>query len=136
MFDESSTEWLVENNRRLNEESVTLLLIKTPRLSVTLTAHIDPSGRLVLSGHDLGPTVAEFWPDDEYEYWLKVEATHLAAINSGLWEELERDGVPPTDTSVLELLKESFEASLFDNDSEFRAWLNDRQIPSEFSSWT
>lgn len=59
-FDEASTEWLIENNRRLNEESVTLLSIERPDLSVTLTAHIDPSDRLVLSGHDLGPLLPRY----------------------------------------------------------------------------
>lgn len=136
MSDEASPEWLAANNRPLNEESVLLHFINTPSLRSTLTAHIDPSGRLVLAGHDLGPTVAQVWPDDEYEYWLKVDAAHIPAICSGLWQALGRDGTPPTDASVLEMLVESFEASIFKTDSDFRAWLNDRLIPSEFSSWT
>ena len=73
---------------------------------------IGDDGSLVLEGHDLGSTVAKFWPDDEYEYWLTVPANYR-------------------DTVLLWLIKERFSS-----DVEFREWLDEKGIPHEFANWT
>lgn len=90
-----------------------IVLIDTRRqdLSVELVARIDEQGNLALEGVDRGEWVTEQTGDWDYEYWLKVTRE---------WK----------DTVLLHLLRERFE-----NDSEFRKWLDDKGIPSEFVSF-
>lgn len=76
-----------------------------------LDAMIDDEGNLVLEGYDIGESVKEFWGDSDYEYWLTV---------SKEWK----------DTVLLLLIKERFELS-----SDFQKWLEEKEIPSKFSSW-
>ena len=30
-------------------------------------------GGLTLLGHDMGPTVEQFWGDDDYEFWVEIK---------------------------------------------------------------
>ena len=135
-FDEASSEWLAENNRRINEESVVLRFSNRPKLLSTLLGHIDPSGNLVISGHDLGPQVASIFADDEYEYWLKIRPEHLPALDADLRHLLtELGSLAPADASLLELLQSCFQQAIFASDVGFRSWLQTKSIPSEFFSW-
>ena len=65
-----------------------------------------------MEGHDLGPKVAEVWPDNEYEYWRIVPIDYK-------------------DTVLLWFIKERFSSDL-----EFREWLDEKGIPNEFANWT
>ena len=94
---------------KINE--ITLIESKTARLSVRLTARITGNGDLILDGYDSGEFVEETLHHDDYEYSLTVRAEYK-------------------DTILLNLIKEKFK-----NDSEFRTWLDEKQIPSEFWSF-
>lgn len=76
-----------------------------------LSASVNSSGNLVLEGHDLGPTVKQFWPDDEYEYWRQVDSANVPKV-------------------LLELIKDRFKS-----EGEFAQWLKTKEIESEFHNW-
>ena len=90
---------------------ITLIESKSDRISVHLTAKVDENGDLILEGQDLGEFVQEQFGDSDFEFSLKVKAEYK-------------------DTILLNLIKEKFA-----NDSEFKAWLDEKQIPSEFWSF-
>lgn len=90
---------------------ITLIESKSKRISVFLEAKIKENGDLVLEGQDLGEWVKENFGDSDYEYSLTVKAEYK-------------------DTILLNLIKEKFA-----NDSEFREWLKEKQIPNEFWSF-
>ena len=78
----------------------------------SLTAEINEEGDLLLTGVDSGPFVKDYFGDYDYEYWLTVKKEHLSTV-------------------LLHLIKECF-----NTDSEFKEWLNERAVPSEFYSYT
>lgn len=90
---------------------IKLMEFKTERDSRYLDALIDDEGTLVLEGYDIGDSVEEHWGDSDYEYWLKV---------SQEWK----------DTVLLLLIKERFALS-----SDFKKWLEEKEIPHKFESW-
>jgi hypothetical protein len=90
---------------------ITLIESKTERVSVRLVARIEENGDLVLDGYDSGELVEEVWGSDDYEYALTIKAAYK-------------------DTILLNLIKEKFA-----NDSQFRTWLDERGIPSDFESF-
>lgn len=92
-------------------KEINLIESKSERISVHLSAKIDESGDLILEGYDSGSFVKERFDDYDYEYSLKVKSEYK-------------------DTILLLLVKERFA-----NDSEFRQWLAEKGIPSEFWSW-
>jgi hypothetical protein len=92
-------------------KEITMLKYKSDEISVNLVAKIDDKGDLVLDGYDIGKRVEKHWGDSDYEYTLVVKADYK-------------------DTVLLWLIKERFA-----NDSEFRAWLREKDIPNDFSSW-
>jgi spore maturation protein CgeB len=94
---------------KINE--ITLIDSKTERLSVRLTARIGENGDLILDGYDSGEFVEEALHHDDYEYSLTVKAEYK-------------------DTILLNLIKEKFK-----HDAEFRTWLDEKRIPSEFWSF-
>lgn len=93
-------------------DRVVLMDVHHKGLRVELIARIDEQGNLVLEGWDRGDFVKAALDDSDYEYWLKVPRAYK-------------------DTVLLWLIQERFA-----NDSEFRAWLNAKAIPNEFSSYT
>jgi hypothetical protein len=90
---------------------IILIESDSERVRVRLTASINPDGDLILDGYDSGKLVEEVWGSDNYEYTLSVKAEYK-------------------DTILLNLIKERFK-----HDSEFRSWLDEKQIPSNFWSW-
>jgi hypothetical protein len=84
---------------------------KSERVRVLLIALTDENGDLILDGYDRGELVEEVWGSDDYEYSLVVKAEYK-------------------DTILLNLIKERFK-----HDSEFRAWLDEKGIPSDFESF-
>jgi len=118
-------------------EEVTLRTIRNEGLSSILTARIDDSGDLVLSGHDRGPRVAQVFGDDEYEYRIVVRAEHVEATAAALVEILKDDGRPARPgTHITHMLEEAFGRQLFTTESGFAQWLTEHEIPSEFSSYS
>jgi hypothetical protein len=81
-----------------------------------LDIEITGEGDLLFEGVDLGDSVVEYWGDFDYEYWLSVKGDQFPEL-------------------ILQLIKECFEKGIFKNDSEFRDWLDEKGIPSSFSSW-
>ena len=92
-------------------DRIELIKSESERVKVRLTARIDAGGDLILDGYDSGALVEEVWGSDDYEYSLTVKAEYK-------------------DTILLNLIKERFK-----HDAEFRSWLDEKQIPSEFWSW-
>ncbi|NVM53756.1 MAG: hypothetical protein HWN66_08655 [Candidatus Helarchaeota archaeon] len=81
-----------------------------------LEIKITDEGNLVFEGYDIGEFVKEYWGDSDYEYWLTIKAEHIPTV-------------------LLHLIKKCFDEKIFTNDSEFKTWLNEKGIPSEFHSW-
>lgn len=81
-----------------------------------LEVYIDDRGDLIFEGLDSGESIKEYWGDFDYEYWLKIKNTHLNSL-------------------LLHLIKECFDRSLFQTDSNFKVWLQKVGIPSEFNSY-
>ena len=78
----------------------------------SLIAEIKDNGNLVLSGYDSGQSVKEFFGDLDHEYWLTIKEDNVFSV-------------------LLHLLKENFK-----NDTEFREWLERKDIQFEFYSYT
>lgn len=78
----------------------------------TLIAEIKENGDLVLSGYDCGESVKKFYGDFDHEYWLTIKAENISSV-------------------VLYLIKDRFKS-----DTEFRQWLNEKNIQFDFSSFT
>jgi hypothetical protein len=74
-----------------------------------LYAKIAENGDLVLDGCDAGELVEQMFGDWDYEYWLTIP------------EKFK-------DTILLNLIKDRFTT-----EHEFRKWLDQLEIPSEFS---
>jgi hypothetical protein len=92
-------------------DKITLIDSKSARVKVRLTARVAENGDLILDGYDSGEFVEEVLGHDDYEYSLTVKAEYK-------------------DTILLNLIKEKFA-----NDSEFRTWLDEKRIPSDFWSF-
>lgn len=78
----------------------------------SLTTEINEEGDLLLTGVDSGPFVKDYFGDYDYEYWLSVKEEHVSTV-------------------LLYLIKERFKT-----DGEFKEWLKEKEVPSEFSSYT
>ncbi len=76
-----------------------------------VSARVEDSWDLVLSGQDMGETVEQVFRESEYEYWLTVRAGDVPKV-------------------LLELMKERFK-----DETDFRGWLETKGIPSEFHNW-
>jgi len=76
-----------------------------------LTANITEKGDLVIDGCDAGELAEEMFGDWDYEYWLTIP------------EKFK-------DTIMLHLIKDRFSSV-----HEIEKWLDQLEIPSEFSSY-
>jgi hypothetical protein len=76
-----------------------------------LLVRIDDHGQLVLEGSDAGKLVQEVWGADDYDFEQTVPAA---------WR----------DTVLLHLMAERFSKT-----SDFRAWCEERGIPTQFCAW-
>lgn len=92
-------------------KKINLIETKSQRISVYLSARIDDNGDLILEGQDLGELVQDQFDKDDYEYSLTIRAEYK-------------------DTILLNLIKEKFA-----DDSQFKDWLDEKRIPSEFWSF-
>jgi hypothetical protein len=78
----------------------------------SLFAEIKENGDLVLSGYDCGESIKKFYGDFDHEYWLTIKAENLSSI-------------------ILYLIKDRFKS-----DTEFREWLDEKDISFKFHSYT
>jgi len=76
---------------------------------------VEDDGAIKMDAQDIGPTVAQIWGDDDYEFWVRV---------------------PPASVSKLafELLREKFAGQLGAVDA-FRNWCKAHDVQYEFDSW-
>lgn len=77
-----------------------------------LEARVEEDGSLVLDGYDCGESVRALLGDFDYEYSRTVAAEQVPWV-------------------LLHLIKERFA-----KESDFAEWLKEKQIPSDFRSWT
>jgi hypothetical protein len=78
----------------------------------SLFAEINDDGDLVLTGYDSGQSVKKFFGDYDHEYWLTVKSANVKSV-------------------LLHLIKDNFES-----DTDFREWLENKNIEFEFNSYT
>jgi len=125
----------------MGEPSRTVTLVATVQqsISVRLSASIGEPG-LVIQGQDVGPGVAAIWGDSDHEYWLTVSPEHLDRVTTGLADKLDEpdasDGGSVNDEMLLNLLEKAWARGVFKTDVDFRQWLDEIGVPSEFASYT
>lgn len=78
-------------------------------------ARFDAEGDLVLTCQDVGAAAREHWGDSDYEVFVTVEQKHQQRL-------------------MLALLQQVF-GGRFGALDEFRAWAEERGIPTRFQSW-
>jgi hypothetical protein len=83
--------------------------------STFIDAEINESWDLVISGQDVGEAPRVMWGDSDYEWWVVVKAEHKDKVLLALIEQV----FGGTDRSA----------------DEFRAWLTEKGIPSEFGNY-
>lgn len=125
---------------RQPNQSVSLVNEINQNVTVRLIAWTDDDG-LVLEGQDVGPVVSTIWGDSDHEYWLRVVRAHLDQIADRLSKRLDKpvelpDSPTQSDRVLLDLMRDAWSVGMFKTDVEFRNWLNDIDVPSEFSSYT
>jgi len=76
-----------------------------------LRAVVTVAGDLELEGQDIGPGVEKIFGDSDYEYWHTVNAEYVPLV-------------------LLQLIKDRFQTR-----AEFAAWLEQKDIPSELTSF-
>jgi len=85
------------------------------KTSIFIDAYIDNDGDLVISGQDLGEFPEKYWGDSDYEYWLTISSK-------------DKDRV------LLALLESQYKGD-FKVISNFKAKLDEKEIPYEFGTW-
>ena len=77
---------------------------------------LNDEGNLVFEGFDIGDLVKKHWGDIDYEFWLTIHAENLPIV-------------------LVHLIKECYDRKMFETESDFKMWLTEKGIPSEFQSW-
>jgi hypothetical protein len=95
--------------------SLTVLNREGGGTSSTLSVAFNERGDLVMEGQDVGRAPEEVFGDDDYEYWVTVPADQKDRLLLHLVKALVDEGATPS--------------------SSFMAWLKEREIPYEFSSF-
>lgn len=83
--------------------------------------------------------VEQIWGDSDYEYWVTVSRKHFPRLIDALTAKLGREATGTQGDKgnlALSLLKEAFQTDVFATDGDYRRWLEEVGIPSEFSSYT
>jgi hypothetical protein len=76
---------------------------------------LEDDGTIKMDAQDIGPSVTEFWGDDDYEFSVRVRPAALPRL-------------------AFELLREKFSGQLGAVDA-FRDWCKTHEIQHEFDSW-
>ena len=103
-----------------------LYQVKEEQLWCTITADLT-EGRLCISGHDLGPQVEKLLGNDEYEYFLSLDADNTKKLFASL------ECADKTDEEKLQVIRESFENSRAD--SELKRYCDEHGIETSFWCW-
>ena len=94
-------------------KKITIYDYKTKKNEIhSLIAEIKDNGDLVLSGYDCGQSVKEHLGDFDHEYWLTIKAESISSV-------------------LLYLIKDFFKS-----DTDFREWLDEKNIKFQFTSYT
>jgi len=104
---------------------VTIVSIVDERTNYRLTASLD-TGDLVLAASDLSASVRAMLETDEYEYYYVVKAADVPRL---------RALFGPSDTEVLERIRQLLAPHGVVASTEWKAWLSARGIPYDFSVW-
>jgi hypothetical protein len=86
-----------------------------PRATVSISASLNPDGKIRVEGVDVGEAVQEWWKDDDYEYWVEVPASEVGRL-------------------ALTLLKEKYDGST-NAVSEFKTFCEKQGIAHQFWTW-
>jgi hypothetical protein len=97
-----------------DEQDVELAVQRGQEFS-SIRLYLKSDGAIELSGQDIGPMVREFFDHDDYEYMVTVPASAVAKL-------------------AFELLKDRFTGNLRAVE-QFRAFCDQRQIPSKWFTW-
>ena len=89
----------------------------------SLSVHLDDAGNLQIEGHDIGPAVARYFGEDEYEWFITVAAEHLPAAITAL-------GGQPAD-DILQLLHRDWSGP---QSANLEQTLRTANIPIDFHS--
>jgi hypothetical protein len=127
--------------RKSLSRSANLKSLENDKVTSHLRAGFNSAGDLVLEGHDTGDFVEQMWGHDDYEYWLTVRKEFLPRLVKEFGRQLNQP--IPTEVNqqafvmeaLIKLFSEGSTPLHFVNDSEFKKWLDELGIPSEFSSW-
>lgn len=96
------------------DTKVSLVRIDGPT-SIRIGASIAENGDLVVSGQDFGEAPRSYMGDDDYEYWLRIRASHKDEVLLALLEKLYAGN-----SCVV---------------SQLREYLESKGIPAEFHSF-
>jgi len=69
-------------------ESVRLVQHSDGKTSIRIDVQITDEGHLMFSGQDAGEAPERFFGDEDYEYWLKVDASDKDRVLLALIEKL------------------------------------------------
>jgi hypothetical protein len=103
-----------------------IVQIKDERTNYILTAEIGASGDLVLSASDFSPSVKDMFSTDEYEYYYIVQAVDVGRVIAALGA---------TRATLLDAIRDLLAKHGITASTEWKAWLDARNIPSELSVW-
>ena len=95
----------------------------TSRVSVYVTASLD-GAKLTISGVDCGQFPAEFWGDDDYEYWYGFDEQNTVLL-------FRKIGANESDPLIT--LKERFSGA--DGCKRLREFCDSAGIVYRFESW-
>lgn len=68
-------------------DKVRLVRVEGPT-SIYIDAEITDEGDLLFSGQDIGEASSEMFGDSDYEYWLRISASHKDQVLLALIEKL------------------------------------------------
>jgi hypothetical protein len=104
-----------EGDTRAKAKEIRLFEEKGPT-SRFIYAKIEDNGDVVVSGQDVGEAPRKFFNDGDYEFWVTVKEEHKDQLILVLIEKL---------------WKGKFKAV-----EEFREFLKEKGIPSEWMTWS
>lgn len=118
-----------------------LFEVDTKTLYSALRAKFTDSGDLELEGQDLGKPVEKAWGSSEYEYWVTVESPHLQRLAEELSKHIDKpmpnqESIRPFILDALKVLYAKDQPFKFTTSTDFQTWLEKRDIPSKFSSYS
>ncbi len=105
-----------------------------------VSAEINDSGDLLISGQDVGKNIQELLGDSDYEYWVRVLSEHKKRVLEVLIEYCKQKKIPTLpmprnqDLYLLVLIKRAFgrKRSVFAN---FKDFLEVSSIPFKFDNY-